>query len=318
MKEDQVYPTWFDTSSCAEHHWTQLHNLLIKYIAQINGEPESDIRLKFTNDSKYRHQVILQNQHIVTSYFDIRHTNYKDTVLKHLFQYEDFWSRYEFAKSRGQIHSHSLYFSKLHYQIVKAILSQDKNDPTVNIAKDLEKWFQTNELDGEGVFSPQLVSMHPAGGAVEHHEDKPPEWIPNKHQWPLPEGTLPNVDANVLKKCLLCQTDENQVKQLHCDTVNKVMLHSCSSYCLRRKTVTTKEKDENGQRVKKTVRYCRHHFGEYDEESKRSSGKETNPFAPRLTEGQIQRYEGRNDHPRMVQHIPSRLLSWGANVTHNR
>ena len=32
--------------------------------------------------------------------------------------------------------------------------------------------------------------MHPAGGQLDQHADKQPEWIPNKHQWPLPEGTL--------------------------------------------------------------------------------------------------------------------------------
>ncbi|XP_066926384.1 uncharacterized protein [Clytia hemisphaerica] len=90
LKEFQVYPTYFDTSSCAEHHWPQLHNLLIKYLAEIYGQSEHDITHKFTNDSKYRHQVILQNQHIITSYFDVRHHNYKDTVLKQLFQYEEF------------------------------------------------------------------------------------------------------------------------------------------------------------------------------------------------------------------------------------
>lgn len=35
LKEHQVYPTYFDTSSCAEHHWPQLHNLLTKYITKI-------------------------------------------------------------------------------------------------------------------------------------------------------------------------------------------------------------------------------------------------------------------------------------------
>eukprot|EP00111_Clytia_hemisphaerica_P012308 TCONS_00036142-protein len=140
LKENNVYPTYFDTNSCAEHHWVPLHNLLIKYLAQINGEPEKDMRAKFNSDSRFHHQALLQNQHIVTTYFDVRHNNYKETVLKELFQYDECWSRYEFAKSRGQIHSHSLYFSNSHYNIVKAILAQDKNDPCVNIAKDLERW----------------------------------------------------------------------------------------------------------------------------------------------------------------------------------
>ncbi|XP_066920336.1 uncharacterized protein [Clytia hemisphaerica] len=310
LKEHQVYPTYFDTSSCAEHHWIPLHNILIKYLSQITGDLEADLQVKFKSDSKFRHQVLLQNQHIVTSYFDARHHNYINTVLKELFQYEEFWSRYEFAKSRGQIHSHSLFFSKQHYDKVKAILSQDKNDPTVNIAKDLETWLQTNEMNDTGVFSPGFVSLHPAGGEVQHNDDQTPQWVPNKQNWPLPEGSLTDVDANVLKKCVLCQGDDEELKAFHTDLVNKVMLHTCSSYCLRRKTVTTKEKDQDGKPIERVIRYCRHHFGEYDEKSKRSTGKEINPFEPRITEGKISRFEGRNDHPRMVQHILLRPLTW--------
>ncbi|MEO0687625.1 MAG: hypothetical protein AAFY76_21895, partial [Cyanobacteria bacterium J06649_11] len=74
-----------------------------------------DLKEKFLSDAHFRHQVILQNQHIVTSYFNARHLNYKDTVFKNIFQYEDDWSMYEIAKSRGAIHSHALYFSKDYY-----------------------------------------------------------------------------------------------------------------------------------------------------------------------------------------------------------
>ena len=115
-----------------------------------------------------------------------------------------------------------------------------------------------------------------------------------------------------MRKCILCQRNQNELKALHTDIVNKVMLHSCSSYCLRRKTVSTREKGEDGQPIKQVVRYCRFHFGQYDEEKKTSAGKESNPFVARLTEGQITRYEGKNDHPRMVQHILLRPLSWSA------
>ena len=35
FKEYQIMPAYFDTSSCAEHHWKPLHQLLIKYQANI-------------------------------------------------------------------------------------------------------------------------------------------------------------------------------------------------------------------------------------------------------------------------------------------
>ena len=46
-----VFPTYFDTSSCAEHHWTPLHNVLIKYISTVSCEEEEAVRQKFENDS---------------------------------------------------------------------------------------------------------------------------------------------------------------------------------------------------------------------------------------------------------------------------
>ena len=43
MKEYQVMPTYFDTCNCAEHHWTPLHQLLIKYYAAVTNQSEGDI-----------------------------------------------------------------------------------------------------------------------------------------------------------------------------------------------------------------------------------------------------------------------------------
>lgn len=128
LKEHSVFPSYFDTSSCSEHHCVSLHDVLIKYISKTTGSNMENLKEKFLSDTNFCHQVILQNQHIVTSYFNARHLNYKDTVLKNLFQYEDDWSRYEIAKSRGAIHSHALYVSKDHY-IVEAILEQDTSNP---------------------------------------------------------------------------------------------------------------------------------------------------------------------------------------------
>ena len=66
----------------------------------------------FFTDSVVKHKLIQQNSRIVTSYFNARHINYQNTVLKELFDFQEFWGRSEFAKSRGQIHDHSEYFSK--------------------------------------------------------------------------------------------------------------------------------------------------------------------------------------------------------------
>ena len=50
--------------------------------------------------------------------------------------------------------------------------------------------------------------------------------------------------------------------QFQIDLVNKIMLHSCSMYYLGRETANSNEKDEQGNVIKKVVRYCKHHFGD--------------------------------------------------------
>ena len=64
--------------------------------------------------------VLQECGHITTTYFDAHATNYYATVLKEVMQYDDAWWRYEFAKSRGAIHSHSLVSSRMHRAMTEA------------------------------------------------------------------------------------------------------------------------------------------------------------------------------------------------------
>ena len=85
-------------------------------------------------------------------------------MLKELLQYQEDWHRYEFAKSCGQIHSHAIYFSKSHYDKIRAIVDQDQEDENVDIPKVLQQWLQSNDCNSNDIFSQIFVSMHPAGG----------------------------------------------------------------------------------------------------------------------------------------------------------
>ena len=106
-------PAYFDTLSCAEYHSVPfpLLQLLVKYYAAIKNEDEDTIKEKVMCDNKFKRELVLQNLHIVTQYFDARTVNYYSTVMKELLQYSDVWWRYEFAKFRGEIHSHAVVFS---------------------------------------------------------------------------------------------------------------------------------------------------------------------------------------------------------------
>ena len=68
------------------------------------------------------------------------------------------------------------------------------------------------------------------------------------------------------------------------------MLHTCSRYCLVRKTVSVNENNplSDGrppEKKKKVVKKCRMNFGQYNEEGRKSSAKEINPVVARITEG---------------------------------
>ena len=92
--------TYFDTNSCAEFHWLPLHELLIKYHSKINKEAIEDVKHKFVTDTSFRYKLIMRNNHIVTHYFDTRLLNYMSSVGIELFDFYDYWFRYEFAAGR--------------------------------------------------------------------------------------------------------------------------------------------------------------------------------------------------------------------------
>jgi len=106
LKEYGDMPAYFDTMSCAEYHCQPLLDLLSKYHAQVSNVCEKEVRKRMDEDFTFRRQIVLQNLHIVTTYFNARTINYYATVMKETLQYGDLWFRYEFAKSRGAIRSH--------------------------------------------------------------------------------------------------------------------------------------------------------------------------------------------------------------------
>ena len=326
LKESDCLPTYFDTSSCAEHQWQALHNLIIAYYSKVKEIDIQEAVTKFNSDSKFKHALIMNNLHIVTEYFSARHANYANSVLKELFYWTDVWFRSEFAKSRGQIHSHDIYFSKTHHKIINSIMESDN---VSEIPNELFKFFQTQEYDDEDeqIYSPHFVSMHPASGH-ETLKNNVKFWEANKNDWPPPEGTgqLPKKDS--LSQELKDITTIDELNELQKDVINKVMLHGCSSsYCLRRRMVKPPKKSRvcknslQNKNIKEKVvqQFCRFGYGVYNKDTKTMSGKNVHPFEPKIDSnlGEKQkhpRYEGPCDHPRMVQHPMMRAVSWQGNA----
>ena len=318
-KEFGDLSVYFDTNSCAEFHWKPLLELLITYYCKTNNCDENDVRQKVDTNPKFKKDLIFKNLHIVTSYFDSRTINYYATVGKELFQYSDMWWRYEFAKSRGEIHSHALINSVSHYKQVESAMAQslptqnlEDEELRSNAVEELHKWLQTSERDEAGVYSPNFVSMHPAGGHQEIDVSGNRSWLPNKNQWAAPEGTQPAPDYNPLNQELhdICRSDGGIAKH-HTFLDNRVGLHKCNGYCLR--TKKTKGPMVDNVRTEMHSKYCRFHFAKQNSETKEVSGKEIHPFKPVISEGEYPKYDGPRDHPRLIQHVKARLISWLAN-----
>ena len=95
LKEENTAISYFDTSSSAEYRWQPLHKLLAEYTSKFSGLRlnKDKIFQQIISDSNYKRQLILQNQHLVTTYFDARYRNYQNAVLKESLQFDDNWDR---------------------------------------------------------------------------------------------------------------------------------------------------------------------------------------------------------------------------------
>ena len=96
ITEGNGLPSIFVTASCAEFYWRPLIRLLSEFL----GKP------LLTKSEIYC--AVRDNSHIVTHYFDLRTKSYFKLIMQKLFKVSCYWFRYEFAKSRGQIHFHGL------------------------------------------------------------------------------------------------------------------------------------------------------------------------------------------------------------------
>ena len=103
VNEKRGLPSFFMTGSCAEFYFPPLRRLLEQYILQTMR-----VEVNLAEDSNTRFKAVQENTHVVVSYFDLRTQSYHEKVLKPVFGVSDYWYRYEFAKSRGQIHWHQL------------------------------------------------------------------------------------------------------------------------------------------------------------------------------------------------------------------
>ena len=270
VNEKQGLPSFFMIGSCAEFYFPPLRRLLEQYILQTTGE-----EVNLAEDNNARFKAVQENTHVVVKYFDLRTQSYHEKVLKPVFGVSDYWYRYEFAGSRGQIHWHQLSWrdDRQPHQLLHEACEHGCDDE--EYAARLSQWADEN-------FA--MTALHPAGSDEEGQ--------PRKDLWPPPEGSADPIseDRDPLVKMLMeMAATQDAILEDHLLLVNRVGLHSCSDYCL-----TTPRHPEPGLQPRERV--CRMEFGSEFHPGKKLRNSpeivEDHNGAPRL--------EMPRDQPRLV------------------
>ena len=93
-----------------------------------------------------------------------------------IIQYDDYWVRYEIAKSCDEICSHGIVCSTKHHNKIKEALA-DANPPLA-----LYIWLQTDKANNveANIYSPTFISMRPGGGTEVIVKDDNRTWCLDK------------------------------------------------------------------------------------------------------------------------------------------
>ena len=93
-------PSYFMTLSCAEYHWQDLQRLINQKRKELGLEP--------LDMSILRNRINAMNEYslVVQEYFVERVQSFLDSFGKEVLGIEHYYVRFEFAKSRGQVHAH--------------------------------------------------------------------------------------------------------------------------------------------------------------------------------------------------------------------
>ena len=135
--------------------------------------------VNLAEDSNARFKAVQENTHVVVNYFDLRTQSYHEKVLKPVFGVSDYWYRYEFAKSRGQIHWHQLSWRDDRHPHQLLHEAREGGCGVDEYAARLSQWADEN-------FA--TTALQPAGS------DK--EGQPRKDLWPPPEVSADPISDN--------------------------------------------------------------------------------------------------------------------------
>ena len=139
-------PTLFITGSCAEFHWPELLDRMEGRVYIATGES-----VGLREDATRRYQASQDYSLLAQEFSQERLVLYLKEVITPVFGVKHYWYRFEFAKSRGQIHFHL--FAICADKQPHKLLHEMEGGESQDAADALAKW-------AWGTLS--LTAMHPA------------------------------------------------------------------------------------------------------------------------------------------------------------
>jgi len=198
IEQGRGAPTVFLTLSCAEYFWPDLKRLLEETIYSCEGK-KVDLNLNHNELNKALNNYCI----VVQEFFHLRVAAFLKTIGFHVFGMKHYWGRFEFAKSRGQIHLHLLG------------IVEDAASPG-GIYEQLWKLKENKEEQARVLGDWARKTFNMTASINENQAVSDSEESPCK------------------QRC--CQT--NDVEQDQISLCNFCQIHKCNDYCLR----TRKEK----------------------------------------------------------------------------
>ena len=291
-------PSFFMTGSCAEFHHMELITHLQEFLRQKCAVDNTEVP-DVIHDMTVRQKMVKRYSHIVVRFFMEKTKIWIEEILGPVYGVSTHYIRFEFAKSRGQIHFHLLAWRhdrKPHGFIGKRCMEAGfDRDQWV---RDLGDWFSEMGFTCE----------HPGGSDTEPRGQNP--------MWATPDGLLDlaSGQSNVFPDASAAgrvPTLERDVAAYFgdcshsADVVNSVMLHVCSGYCLKGLPCECRQGyGLKASMVEKPGSKGKQFYGSKKEHAQFFVSQDKRGY---LT-GEMPR-----NHRRIVQHIKGMPELWGAN-----
>lgn len=211
-------PNIFMTLSCAEYFWPDLKRLLEEFIL-LAEHRKVDLSLNHSELNKALNDYTL----VVQEFFQLRVDEFIKTIGLHVFGIKHYWGRFEFAKSRGQIHLHLIG------------ITDDTVGPN-GIYTQLFKW-NNNKKRQTKILA---------------------EWIRKKFNCTaeVKIDSLEPCQQSSPCKLRFCET-KNMKEDQH-SLCNFCQIHKCNDYCMRKlKDEKTVNNDTSCQTKSKTNMVCK-------------------------------------------------------------